>query len=143
VMTVSHWMAAVGSCWLRVSRTTSRHVQKSLPQCDVRYKRNELNAYTFWSSLMCGCENTALNILNYSTIQRYVVSFMPWLSLYKLDRKLRGPRFCLVIWRREKTLTPARNHPLISPCPAHCVFIAPINYSGVSIRCGAGMCPTP
>lgn len=75
VMTMSDWMAAVTSCWLRASRTTSRHVQKSLPQCDIRYKRNELNAYTFWSSLIHRCENTSLNLLNYSTIQRWVVSF--------------------------------------------------------------------
>lgn len=88
---------------------------ESLPQCDIRYKRNELNAYTFWSSLIRGCENIALNILNYSSIQRWVVSFMPWLSLYRLERKLRGSRFGLVIWRREKSLTSARNHPLIPP----------------------------
>lgn len=142
VMTVSDWMAAVRSCWLRASRTTSRHVQKSLPHCDIKYKRSELNAYMFWSSLIHGCENTALNLLNYSTIQRWVVSFMLWLSLYRLDRKLRGPRFGLVIWRREKSLTPTRNHPLITPLSSSWCIHCTKNYSGVNTRCGAGMCPT-
>jgi hypothetical protein len=117
--------------------------RKVLPQCDVKYYRNELSSYTSWSGLICGSENTVPNILNYSTRQKWVVSFMSWLSQYRPDRKLSGPQIWSGHLKMRKISCPCQgSNSWFLICPAHSVFIAQTNHSGVKYRRGAGICPT-
>jgi hypothetical protein len=101
--------------------------------------KQDHNACTFWSSPICGCKNTALNILNYTEVWSTLCPDFPctdWIE------SLEAPD---LVWSLEE-----KKNLLLLPgitlwvllCTAHSVFIVPKNYSSVSIRCGARMCPT-